>query len=1636
MTIYFQMNLQPDSEVYKNFIESLSVTLDNVITLDNVSYFKQGELDKNGKNSVTNEEVLYSNMFDVVSNIFTGLSPLLEANNHVSNFKYDIVNNVLSSIISEQLLSGASWNFDLNKKFLWITLLHCVKSAPMLISFLINKIDDKISLVTEEDNNGNDLVMHSCYNIESLIEIIKCTDKAVLFRKNKLGITPIEMILSNGSVGFLLDTKMIDIGDLRLLNRKGMNFFHICSIFNNDHSIRFLLNYPECTTQDLLATDCNQNTPSMTAVIYKNYKIIQYIIESQLFTLEAFTKSNLQNKNVFSFTNIPNLINMMLTKNKLDLEFINNNYGMFLTYFKRANFANINELINSNYFECQILYKQGENIIESLITNNPSVLYEQLNNNKVVKVICEVLNINPSIYSLICRVDMKIALRLLNLNLVTSSMIEAEYDNNNAISNILTHSIHFDENLSEEQENNTEEQEENNNDNEQENDNNDDGYDNEEHNEEQENNSNEQRNNVENMSINERLLRGILNIPLYDYKYLNFKCNNRYALTLIFSKFSQLFLDLIKQNKIDQEINRPAIVECLKQNNYDSMKEEVILSYLVNKETLKNNDFELLKFFLKNDFNSMNTILDNYERFLEENYFIDSGLVKDICLVSDDNFFEKIMNHPIITTKNINFTNSDNESIINYFTETKRLEKFLQLRPDFNKNLLYNQKLLTIPMNNNLHLLSIILIQEDLPQEYYINFIEQVLNSPDRHNYKTYVNLILHSKMYFELSEKMIGDLMHFCVKNRVICLSEMLSNSNLSENSFSQLDSNGNNLLFNSLKYNFKQKEIVNHKYFKKEFLLNKNNDGLNVLSKLNSNFDSDVLHYCLINNIMDKSTLTALTSSGETMLHIMVRKGYITQAIDIILSYNDKSLLTDKLDKKTNILYEICKHEKTDLDISFFVKLGIEMSDLLEVVNGQHILFVLYEHNYSFFVKVVKNYKLTKEILWMHVPNTKHKFISYALQMRPEFVEILDCDLLIDNDILNLDMKENRLLCFINPSVELFKQIIESNKFDTGILQEYYKNNKFSNLEILCEANPDLGRIYFSHKKADSNLLFQNNNQFLKNICKKHPQILKVILQEKLIPGDLELIQEMTLICCDSEKESINELFVPKCFIEISESQYFNTDLLRSNYKDKTFIEHLSKNQCVLQYLLSRNKFPQEMLFEIDSFGDPTIIHFRYDMNNLSNILKYITPDNLRKTNNCGQTLLHILAMDNCFNDLTSLNIPEEIYLLRDNFGKLYLDYIVEYQNQELLINLLNNKIVTSKVLCNVDKIGRTILSKIIKTFPKTNSKIIDIIDNQVLSIKNSKSVNNLGIIIKYSPVLLGEILKRENVDLTLLDNVDNKGRTCLMLAAQYSSNNLVTLLNHPYIKPGHMMLDRNLGSCLTKAIRYNPKDVRYILQSNLMNNGVLYSRENEVYNGFVVGLNIVQLACKYSPDALMFILDSGKNLQNLVYEIIGKSKDKINSLKISILYQPECVEVLLKSVYGTNEIIKQTNTIMSVSCLTDAAYKQPASFPILLKYGKFEPCDIEYNESNPLNIINAVIKIKHEILTVSSDFYKEVPLMKNKNEPCEADDVNVCAICSENKSNIIFDPCGHKSCVSCSMRIVKCHMCRIPIEKRFSI
>jgi hypothetical protein len=394
-----------------------------------------------------------------------------------------------------------------------------------------------------------------------------------------------------------------------------------------------------------------------------------------------------------------------------------------------------------------------------------------------------------------------------------------------------------------------------------------------------------------------------------------------------------------------------------------------------------------------------------------------------------------------------------------------------------------------------------------------------------------------------------------------------------------------------------------------------------------------------------------------------------------------------------------------------------------------------------------------------------------------------------------------------------------------------------------------------------------------------------------------------------------------------------------------------------------------------------------------------------------------------------------------MTDIFGKTCIDYIAESKHTDNMNYLLDNKLLLSNNLLHIDKAGKSLFSKLLAGFPAMHMQFTELLTDEVLNVKDSMGITNLGHIIIHSEELL-EYYLSSKLSKAILDEPDNNGRTCTMIAAQYNGDNLKLLLKSEYIKTQHLMLHKNIGSCLTATIKYCPKLIRFVLDSDKMTAEIMDSKENEKHFNTIISMNIVQLACKHNPEALMFLISSKYNITDHINETVGKSDDMVNAFKLAIIYQPECVEILLKSKYYTDEMINNTNNIMTKSCALDALDMQPLSFIKLAKSGKFKHVHMIFGGHSPMDrIMHIYYSNRYDDNTdtqyeqVADDILKKCPTIKNPDQLCDSTDPDACVMCSGRKNKIFISPCNHKACITCSTRTYKCHMCRGQIAQRIN-
>ena len=174
-----------------------------------------------------------------------------------------------------------------------------------------------------------------------------------------------------------------------------------------------------------------------------------------------------------------------------------------------------------------------------------------------------------------------------------------------------------------------------------------------------------------------------------------------------------------------------------------------------------------------------------------------------------------------------------------------------------------------------------------------------------------------------------------------------------------------------------------------------------------------------------------------------------------------------------------------------------------------------------------------------------------------------------------------------------------------------------------------------------------------------------------------------------------------------------------------------------------------------------------------------------------------------------------------------------------------------------------------------------------------------------------------------------------------------------------------------------------------------------------------------------AFNYILDLNCNIE---YYIYNYEYDTVSPIDILIERHPNLFRKFMNSKYGGKNFLLK-NGAQRNEWIIDIAYdRQPQSLLILLDY--YDYLLIKHDIIS--NLIKKINKIFNNVNNLND--LKEMNLLNNENVHVDKDNVNNCCnICYSYEATVIFLPCYHKSCISCSIKIDKCHICRQPIELR---
>jgi hypothetical protein len=1590
----------PNANLYKNTYNLITSNTDILLNIESTQWFKSTELQSDPS------ELQCMELFTAAEEIFASLPKNVFKDESMQR-SLDSINLIVQNTVQD-LMQNISWTFNTKDKLNWICLLISAHNSPALIKHFLTGNEsknesDKLKIIFDEDKNGNNCILHACFDINCVAELINQTSKDIIFKPNSRGLSAVDMMISNGTLLQLIDLNLISINDILAYKSNTLNIFHIITLLSSSTILKYLIDNSENCKELLMEYDCNKYTPVSLACSYEYYELVDLYNTFKFFDDDVIKQcivSPSKKSTLYSY------MDSYIKNNKLSDQTIIDNYQWFCNYFIKQNFANLDILVNSNYFKPEILHINEDNsLISQFININYKSYVLKLTDDKK-EIIYSTIKKFPVLFHKLVK-DIPEMANIMITNDLTIDLI----DNSIIYETLMKYYTIYDLQMAQ-------------------------LY----------------------LSIAEKLI----NLELFDTKYLTTLVAGETFIQFIFRNIPNAFTYLLTNNKlIDLHIS--SIQDILLQSKDDTQIKEMIKMNIINKNTFKINGFNILKASFTENPKLTYLFLDESDKLFDSSIFIkdNTSLLEDYGAIKDPELFTKLITHKLVTPDTINYINNEGYHFMCYIhndiLDVEKLDILIKSRKDFDHNILFNTCMIEFICDGRYDMVNYMLTKyKTITYESYCkSFCYLLEHMSDLHDRYKYISLFLnHEHFDDKILELTVNTkyVLHILIECNMPEL-DIILDKYMSERLYNLKQSTKNILMICLESGGYLINNILNSKFINKSLFTDKYSDDKTIIELIHSNASTslatNILNYMVKHDYLTCEDLLKYSEHGTLCNQLsMYGDGHHAILFSWAKKYKNKNILLTTNHEYLAPLYKLCTYTKADIKAHDFIDIGITFDDICQKnANNKSPITELAKNMPVLFNDLIKIYITNKDMLLRNVYDGESKpLLIYGTNIVKNFIDNIPYEFISDKSILEYKYNGMPFVFQIDHNYQVFEKLLLDNKIN--LLTEY--NNKTYLEFIIPNIKTELLTTLFNmsievNPQCNNNIILPEyiNQNILNLLVKYHPSIINSIINDEtyIIIRD-QITSDMFIeLLINSIKQNIDDL-ENSGFAVLASCKLFNKDILLHKVgrslqdSSKSFLEYLYENQLYFEFLMKKSIIPHDILYSVDQYGDLLLTKLRYNLDDFGNILKYVSKEHIIHQNKCGQTIMHLFANDKCFPNIIA-DISDNL-MLNDNFGKSCIDYVVENHALDNMDYLIDNKILKSYMLEHVDKSNKTLLSKILVAFPDNHLKLSTLLTDNVLNVTDSDGITNLGYIIMYSNELL-EWYLTSNLSKKILDKVDNNGRTCTMIAAQHNIDNLRLLLKNNNIEEKHLMVHKNLGSCLSTVIRFHPKAIRYILDSDKMNDKLIESRENDSYFNTIINMNIVQLACKYSDEALMFICSSKYDVSNLVEETVGKSNDLVNSLKLAIIYQPDCTEYLLKSKYCTDTLINNTNKIMIKSCSINALDYQLGSFIKIAKSNKFKHIHMTYNQLSPINqLIDTYYLNLYDDGTdaqydkIADILLKKFPLIKNTDEFCTSSDKDACNMCCM-KKNKVFLNCGHKACIACSTKIYKCHMCRTQITQR---
>jgi hypothetical protein len=576
-----------------------------------------------------------------------------------------------------------------------------------------------------------------------------------------------------------------------------------------------------------------------------------------------------------------------------------------------------------------------------------------------------------------------------------------------------------------------------------------------------------------------------------------------------------------------------------------------------------------------------------------------------------------------------------------------------------------------------------------------------------------------------------------------------------------------------------------------------------------------------------------------------------------------------------------------------------------------------------------------------------------------------------------------------------------------ETNCISELIIRNDFQSLKEVLNLNMDFNFSYeFILKHIITHLFY--------NASKISVELFDILIQSKCLVLDILLkpfINEVSLIAQIFFSKNI------KLIKYLVENGYWNTIKYTINNSGNSILfdnintKLLSAGYSLIKYLIDNDLCDKKLIKHTNNFGE-TILH------------NYI---NQKLTNNDDYdfTKLVELILNSKFCDKDLLN-------MKDFNNNTCLHIACSNEDSKFTDIIVKNKFCDSEFIKLTNNLGQSSFMIALKNNKSAAQTILksSYFSKDLLFLKDNNNDNCCTYAIKYNHEVLCQIITHDVDDFALLKNRNKYGDTCLSISAKHNCESMKYLLR--YLLSNQLTFNKHpeKNNAYFIAARYQPVALKYLLDWN-------YNLTYDKINIFNVALRnkhtIIHYACRFNAESVKYLLKYKNDyLMNTFYE---NSEFITSPFLIACKYQPDAVKYILDSEYCSTKLLESEFNNMNSA---EIAFRyQPSALLHIIKSKYCTKQILNKSDDIGYTIISKLKQVDLRICDLDPDKLEEMfPIMKCKNESVDSNDPAICPICYEFKKNILFASCYHQTCVGCSLRSHKCHICRKQISTRIQL